>query len=428
MRLSVRRAAVERHRIPRGPRLVIVRLPRAHSVAISVHVKVGSRFESAKHNGISHFLEHMLHRGTPRHPSAHALALAFERLGATLSAATYVDHGVLSVSAPPESALLALDLLSEVCREPVYDSLALERGIVREEILESLDAQGRRIGADDLLREAIFPEHALGRPITGTLETLERFDVPTLRRHHLRHYTSSMVVTVAGPLPAKTITARVRDGFHLPRGSEPTSSTPKALKGPIFQYCSEDASQTALRLGFRAPGERDADEPALELILRVLDDGMSTRLYHRLCDERGLCYDVSAMFEAYEDTGLLDFAADTSHANAPEVLSEILAITDALRREGPTADEIEKARARLAWQLREIEDSPSDLAAFYGLGELTGFARTPEERVSRVAKLSRAEIREAAARTFRRERLAVVAVGKLDRRTRARMERTVAAY
>lgn len=424
----MRRAPVERHRLPRGPRLVIVRLPRAHSVAVAVHVKVGSRFEPKRHNGISHFLEHMLHRGTVTHPSAHALALAFERLGATLSAATYVDHGVLSVNAPPETAYQAIDLLAEVCRAPVFDSLALERGIVREEILESLDADGRRVGADDLLREAVFPEHALGRPITGTLETLERFDVPALRRHHLRHYTSRLVVTVAGPLAPAAVKRRVAAGFRLPRGSDPTSAAPKPLRGPVFRYSPEDSSQTALRVGFRAPGERDRDEPAAELLLRVLDDGMSTRLYHRLCDERGLCYDVSAMFEAYDDSGLLDFAADTSHENAPDVLAEILAITHDLRREGPREDEIEKALARFAWQLREIEDSPAELAAFYGLGELTGFARTPEDRLARVADLSREALAGAAQRLFRRERLAVVAVGKLERRVRAQMERTLAAY
>jgi len=274
----------------------------------------------------------------------------------------------------------------------------------------------------------VFPEHALGRPITGTLQTLERFDVPALRRHHARHYTSRLVVTVAGPLPPRAIQRRVAAGFRLPRGTEPKSPAPKPLRGPIFRYSTEDSSQTALRVGFRAPGERDRDEPAAELLLRVLDDGMSTRLYHRLCDERGLCYDVSAMFEAYDDAGLLDFAADTSHANAHEVLAEILAITDELRRDGPRSEEIDKARARLAWQLREIEDSPNELASFYGLGELTGFARTPEERIARVAGLSLEALRRAAQRIFRRENLAVVAVGKLDRRARSRMERTLASY
>src|SRR5215831_14832289 len=139
--------------LPGGPRLVLVPMPEARTVAVCVHLHVGSRYETKKDNGICHFLEHMLHRGTAQHPSAHEQALAFERLGATLSAATYADHGVLSVSIPPASVEPVLELLAEVCRAPLFDAIDVERGIVREEILESLDAHGRCTAPDDLLRE-----------------------------------------------------------------------------------------------------------------------------------------------------------------------------------------------------------------------------------------------------------------------------------
>src|SRR6187397_150611 len=134
--------AVARVRGERGPRLVLVPLEHAHSAAIAVHVRVGSRYEQKSQNGISHFLEHMLHRGTPKHPSAHEQALAFERLGGTLAASTTVDHGILGVSVPPKNAVPALELLAEVCGSPVLDAIEIERGIVREEILEALDARG----------------------------------------------------------------------------------------------------------------------------------------------------------------------------------------------------------------------------------------------------------------------------------------------
>src|SRR6201999_1165482 len=130
-------------------------------------------------------------------PSAHAQALAFERLGATLSAATYADHGVLSAAVPPANVEPVLELLAEVCRAPIFDASDVERGIVGEEILESLDAHGRRTAPDDLLREVVFPRHPLGFPITGSLKTLASFDRKALERCHLRHYTSDSVVTVA---------------------------------------------------------------------------------------------------------------------------------------------------------------------------------------------------------------------------------------
>ena len=200
---------VTRTRIPGGPKLVLVPMPHAHSTSVAVHLRAGSRYESSQNNGISHFLEHMLHRGTREHPSAHAQAVAFERVGGTLSAATYADHGVLWVTVPPRALADVIELLGEVCRDPVFDAIDVERGIVREEILESLDARGRRTAPDDLLREVAFPNHALGFPITGTLETLARFDRGALHRCHRRHYTTGAVVTVAGRFSRREATAAV---------------------------------------------------------------------------------------------------------------------------------------------------------------------------------------------------------------------------
>jgi predicted Zn-dependent peptidase len=392
---------------------VLVPVAHAHTAAVAVHVRVGSRYERAADNGISHFLEHMLHRGTPTHPSAHEQALAFERLGGTLAASTTVDHGVLAVSVPPENAVPALELLAEVCRSPVLDAIEVERGIVREEILEGLDARGRRISPDDLLREASFPAHPLGRPVAGTLATLRRFDERSLRRHHRAHYTTDVVVTVAGRFDRKRVEKTVAAVFRLPRGTSKRPVRPRPLAGPRLSFVHESASQTSLRVGFRAPGEYDPDEPAAEMLLRVLDDGTSTRLYHRLCDERGLCYDVSALFEAYEDVGLFDFAAECSHERVVIVLSEILALLRDLRETGPRREELEKARERHRFQLSAMLDSGADLAAFYGLGELTGFFRTPEERIRRLERVSAEQIRALAARLFQPRKLALVAVGDM---------------
>jgi predicted Zn-dependent peptidase len=390
---------------------VLVSLPHTHTATIAVHVRVGSRYERVAENGISHFLEHMLHRGTPSHPSAHEQALAFERLGGTLSASTTVDHGVLGVSVPPENVAPALELLAEVCRSPVLDAIEVERGIVREEILEGLDARGRRIAPDDLLREASFPSHALGRPITGTLATLKRFDERSLRRHHRAHYTSDLVVTVAGRFERPLVTRAVAKAFRLPRGRAPRVARPRLLGGPRLSFVRESSSQTSLRVGFRAPGERDRDEAAVEMVLRVLDDGTSTRLYHRLCDERGLCYDVSALFEAYEDVGLFDFAAECSHERAVVVLTEILSVVRDLRETGPRREELEKACERHRFQLTAMQDSAADLAGFYGIGELTGFLRSPEERILRLERVSADAVRAVAARLFQPEKLALVVVG-----------------
>src|SRR5262249_37546584 len=145
------------------------------------------------------------------------------------------------------------------------------------------------------------------------------------------------------------------------------------------------SSQTDLRIAFRAPSEKDPREPASEVLLRVLDDGMSTRLYETICDKKGLCYDVSGMFETYEDDGVLDVAAGVQHERSTVVAKEILALLRALCEDGPTEAELEKARDRHLWSVESMQDDPEALAAFHGLARLAGIARTPEGRHAELA-------------------------------------------
>ena len=184
--------------LPNGLRVVAAQVATVHRVVISAHIKVGSRFETEADNGVSHFLEHMMYRGTARHRTAHAQALAFEELGGTLVAATGAESGTMTVAVPAENLEPALLLFAEVFRQPLFDGIEVEKGIVREEILEHLDERGNQVDPDDLLREVMFRGHSLGRPIVGTLEQLNRFDREILGRHHRAHYTAlGTVVAIA---------------------------------------------------------------------------------------------------------------------------------------------------------------------------------------------------------------------------------------
>src|SRR5262245_34661523 len=171
-----------------GLRLVAVPMMHMHRTVLEPQIRVGSRFEAPSENGISHFLEHMLYRGTPRHPSAHDQALAFETLGGTLLAATAKDFGSMQIAMPPERFLDVLPLVSEVYQDPILSGIEIERGIVQEEILEALDEAGNLIDADELLGSVAFPEHPLGLPITGLPEQVRGFDPHLLRRHHDAFY------------------------------------------------------------------------------------------------------------------------------------------------------------------------------------------------------------------------------------------------
>jgi predicted Zn-dependent peptidase len=414
-----------------GLRVVCVPQPALHSAAIALHVRVGSRFETRDRNGVSHFLEHMLFRGTDTLCSAHEQALAFERLGGMLYAATQTDFGIMSLSLPPENLDAAFALFAEVAMRPRFTDIDLERGIIREEILEMLDDDGHQVDPDNLSRAVMFGDHPLGFPITGSVGTLQRLGVDQLREHHALHYNAAnMVLCFAGAVDPGACEAMARRHLAAMPAGEAVAVTaaPRTQKHPRFKYVDNQMSQTELRLAFRAPGERDPQEPAAEVLLRLLDDGMSTRLYSRVCDQKGLCYEVTGDYEVYEDDGVLDLGAVVQHARAPVVMRELCAIVEEIAREGPTADELDKTKMRHEWESRAVLDDADALAEFHGLAAMAGIADTIEARHAEITSVTPNQVREVARRIFRADNVTAVAVGLLEDPDRKQVEQIVKGF
>lgn len=416
-----------------GLRVLLVPRPGLHQAAVSMFLRTGARYEAKADNGLSHFLEHMLFRGSGPLKTAHEVALAFERLGETLYAATATDHGLMSVALPAESLPSAIGLLGQVVKKPVFSAIEVERRIVHEEILEDLDDDGRPIDADNIARELLFGDHPLGRPITGPPEHLAGFDIARLRSHLKRHYTANnAVVAVSGAFDEDTIVDALEEAFgSLAKGKrlapEPAPAIdPKAR--PRVSFVESDGSQTDLRVAFRAPGDHHPREAATEMLLRVLDDGMSTRLYERICDRLGLCYTVSAGFEAFEDSGVFDLAAETQHGRVAEVTEQMLEVCADMAAHGPTQAELDKAKARAAWGIRALLDSPGDLADFYGLAALAEVARTPADRADQLLAITREDVRAAAEEVFHPSHLVAVAVGLLPKKIERTWEKLVTSF
>lgn len=413
-----------------GLRLCVIPMPGTHRAVLHAQLSVGSRFEQPGDNGLGHFLEHMLYRGTRQYPSAHELALAVERRGGSLDATTACDTGTLTLHLPARQLPELLPVFADVYQRPVFSGIEIEKGIVREEILEALDDDGRRIDADDLIRELVFSPHPLGAPIIGTLEHLESFDVERLHRHHRSFYCASNTILVAaGPLPAEATLELLTGHFEsMPTGTPASCDAPALQSRQRFSHVRHSSSQTSLRLGFRAPGWGDADQAAMDLLLGMLDDGMSTRLYHRICDELGLCYDVSAGYEAYADAGLLELSAETSHERANEVLGELLRIVAKLRDDGPDEDELEAALARHRWSAEAMMDEPASMAEYVASAIQNGQPISLEKRTAQLARVTLDDLRRVAARWLRPEGMSVVAVGVLNKTQRRRLEQTAAGF
>jgi predicted Zn-dependent peptidase len=419
---------VHRAALPNGLSVVTVPQAHLHSASVAVLVKVGARHENVRNNGVSHLLEHMLFRGSARYPSAYALNRAIEELGGTLHGATHADFTLFEVSLPPGNVQSGIEILGELFARPSFSELAVEKRIVREEILEYLDEEGREVDPDNLSRELMFGAHPLGMTITGSLDNLASFEVKHLQKHMRRHYVASnMVLCVAGAVDERAVLRSAIAHFGgLQTGSPSVASpAPAQRPGERLRCVVSQGSQTDVRLSFPTFGAQDPRYLTLELLMRVVDDGMSTRLHRRICEELGLAYEVFATLEPYEEAGVLDVGAAVEHSKIPLFVRETLGLLDELRDRPVGKQELEKAKRRYQWQLEAILDDANAMCAHYGQRALLGQDGHIGALREQIASVTPAELRAVAREILCRESLHVVTVGVLDRAQRKSLRRAI---
>lgn len=425
------RVSAVRRTLPNGLRVVTVGVPHLHGATIVVYAKVGSRYETPKDNGLSHFLEHMLFRGTAGHPSSFELNLAIEELGGTLYAETGRDYSLYQISLDPELVPEGLALFGEIFGAPAFTQLELERRIILEELNEDFDERGRDVNIDDLARRTAFPGHPLGQKITGPRENVKRFALADVKRHFARFYgAKNLILCVAGKVDPKTVFASAKRHLsRLPSGSAAITRPPRAMTdGPHFAYVDNPGAQTAVQVLYRALPESHPDYVALQALSRVLDDGMSTRLHYRLADQRGLAYYVSGGLEPFHDTAQLEIDAASSHANFTKLLEGIFEILGEFRDAPVTDRELAKAKRRYRLDLASAFDDVEALAGWFGGTELFYAAPDYAEKVAKMDAVTPADIRRAAQLVLTPERLVVAGCGGLTANQRKDARAIVMAH
>ncbi len=419
----------ESYTLGNGLRVRVVPLPHLQSATASMFVRVGSRYESRRTNGLSHFLEHMLYRGTELHPAAHELNLAIERLGGTLDAATHVDFTSYCLTLPPENVLRGIEMLAEVIRHPLLAELGTEKQIIREEILEDLNEDGEQIDVDNLSRGLLYPDHPLGFSILGPLANLDRFDAHDLRRHHLAHYTArNSVLCVAGAFDMLDVRNAIERCFEqFAPGAPIDGPGPDGRGEERFAYVHDSGSQTDVRVSFHTPGATSPEAPALRLLARVLDDGLSTRVHQTICEARGLAYEAFAGDDSLEDCGVFDFGASVEHAKVPRLIEAVFELVEELRTSPPTDEEIDKAKRRYLFDLRTVRDHPEDTTLFIGTSALFELPEQLETIAERIERVTPDDVQGVARRYFDVDDAHVTCVGVLQGRLLSSVRRLAGA-
>jgi len=404
----------QRAQLGNGARVVVARTPGLHSAMLALYVRAGSRHESPATSGVSHFVEHLLFRGSRGYPDSRAMNAAVEAAGGSMNAMTGRDHTCFYTSLHPAGLETGIDVFTDLAHRPLLSDIEVERGVVLEEILDEVDSRGRDIDADNLLKRILFPGHGLGQKIAGSRASVQALGEKAIRAHHARHYTGANVVLVAaGPVFYEDVVelAAARLGA-LPRGTAVRSEPPPPWpSGPIFRAVEHDDAQVEFSLAFPSVPERHRDHPAALVIRRLLDDGLSSRLPFEIVERHGLAYSIHASLETYEDAALFTFEGACTPSKLGRVVQGIFRVVSDLWNSLLPGEELARVKERHRMSLTFALDNPSELAGWFGVGELFGTDETLEERCRRVERVTATDVRRVARSMFQRRHLVAVAVG-----------------
>jgi predicted Zn-dependent peptidase len=321
------------------------------SVAIGIWISVGSRDESPAEAGMSHFMEHMLFKGTPTR-SAADISSTFDRLGAELNAFTGKESTCFYARVLDEHVDLAMEVLSDmvVNSELAEDAIGYEREVVIEEIARHEDTPEDQIG--DVFVEALWPSHPLGKPVLGSRTTVGSFDQGQSRSFHDRHYrTGATVVAAAGNVDHNDLVKLVERYLTLDSETSETRPLSDAHVDTRLQVLTRDTEQAHIAWGVNALKATDDDRFVLSVMDVILGGGMSSRLFQEIREKKGLAYAVGSYHQLFEDAGLFGVYAGTRPGNAEEVVRLVQAQITDVRDNGITADELSLAKDALKGSL-----------------------------------------------------------------------------
>jgi predicted Zn-dependent peptidase len=409
---------IRRTRLDSGLRVVTESLPALRSAAIGFWVGTGSRDEPDDLAGASHFLEHLLFKGTADR-SAAEIAHTVESCGGDMNAFTAHELTTYYVRVPDERLELALEILSDIVWSPALrsDEVDSERQVILEEIRMRDDAPEDLV--HDVFAEAIFPAHAIGREVIGSPGTIEAMTPAQIAAFHRLHYhPSNVIVAAAGNLEHDRVVELVERGLPATFGARPPRDAWPGTPGPEpVAVLERDTEQAHIVLGMRALRTDDPDRYALAVLNQALGGGMSSRLFQEVREKRGLAYAVYSYRAAYEETGAVAVAAGTS----PERLDQLLDVVDEeLRRlvadRGITDRELDAAKGHLTGSLALSLESSSSRMHRLGRSELTlGEVLSLDELVDEVTRVGTDDIGRVVDRVKATDERTLALVGPIDR-------------
>lgn len=407
--------------LPNG--LTILKVPSsdAESVVVDFFVKTGSRSETLRENGISHFLEHFLFKGTKKYPSTLAITELIDGIGGEMNANTGKEHTQYFIKAKSSYLSLIFEVLTDMIQNPLLDPTELERekGVIVEEINMYKDTPMAEI--ENVLEAAMWPKTALGRDIAGDKNTVTKFTPDMFRSYLARHYQlPNIILGVSGKFDDKRLDHLIKTywsglpkrSFHKWERVADTQNRPRIS----VQY--KDTEQAHLAFGFKGFAYNDRRNTAATVLSAILGGGMSSRLFIEVRERRGLAYYVRAGNSSYQDTGSFQIGSGVQVGKIEEAIGVILEELRRICTVTPSPQEMEKAKEYLKGRTTlALEDNQVRLDWYLEQAAFRKSIQTPDEIFKKIDSVTARDVRAVASELFRRSSAALAVIGPYKRDT-----------
>jgi len=407
---------IRRTTLPNGLTILTEKMDHIRSVAMGVWIRAGSRHELAEVNGISHFVEHMVFKGT-KSRSAQIIAREVDAIGGNLDAFTGKETVCFNMKVLDEHVPTALEVLSDLVLNPVFASEEIhrERGVILEEI--KMDEDNPDYLVHEIFTQNFWKDHPLGKPILGTKETVRKFERDTLMDFYGgRFLGGNMIFSAAGNIEQDSFVEQVSRRFDsLPAGQSPRPDAPPKTAARINLRNKKSLEQVQLCLGVPAPPVADESRYITLVLNTLLGGGMSSRLFQTIREERGLAYAIYSDLNPYSDTGSLCVYAGTSADRAVQVIDLVMAEFSRLKHEMLPEDELRRAKDQLKGNLLlSLESSMSRMSNLARQQVYFNYFFGQQEILDKVEEVTAEQVMAMANTLFQPDLVAVTLLGRLD--------------
>jgi len=408
---------INKKTLKNGLRVITVPMVDNPSVTILVMVEAGSKYETKKESGLSHFLEHMVFKGTPRRPKAIDISKELDGIGAHYNAFTGQEYTGYYAKVDAKHTDAILDIVSDMYLNPLFDpkEMEKEKGVIIEEIRMYQDLPQRHV--QDIFMELVYGDQPVGWNIAGTEKNVKSFTHGELVSYRKNHYVSgATTVIVAGSFNESEMIKKIEKIFSNVSADEMKDklAVKESQRTPQIRTLFKETDQTHLVIGVRTFPIRDKRMPIMDVLSTILGHGMSSRLFSKMRDQLGICYYIKTNHDPYTDHGILMIFAGVDNSRVEEAIKGILGECKRLRTELVSPAEMKKAKDYIAGTTMLGLETSDARAEYCGIQEvLKRKVELPEDIINRVRRVKAEDVRKLANGIFVNEGLNMALIGRV---------------